>query len=359
MRRASVFAIVLSGSILFGTPGWGAEAGKLQGPSALRLSAGRLSETMILSQAIEKPENLDVGRPASALQTKPDAPPSSQPIGKPPLQSGVIEIQNPNASAPSFAESICLGMARASLENDVPVDFFTRLIWQESHFDPKARSYAGAQGIAQFMSATARSRGLADPFDPLIAIKESARFLKELRSQFGNLGLAAAAYNAGPGRVRAWLDGRGPLPGQTQAYVRIITGRPADTWVGVSDKPEDRMGSTISCDAIAKLLAPRGRQTPAQNSAFRPQPRAASSPWALQLIGGRSETKALADYRNLQRKYPAILGNRQPLVVKSRMVPGGAATWYLVRVGEPTRERAMQLCARLEAAGGKCIVQKN
>ena len=172
----------------------------------------------------------------------------------------LTELKASNAPAPSFAEAICLSLARASLANGLPIDFFTRLIWQESHFNPRAQSYAGAQGIAQFMPATARARGLADSFEPFTAIEQSARFLSELRAQFGNLGLAAAAYNSGPGRVRAWLDGRGQLPLQTRAYVQIITGRPAKTWVGVSDKPEDRMGTTISCDAIAKLLAPRRRQ---------------------------------------------------------------------------------------------------
>ena len=172
----------------------------------------------------------------------------------------LTELKDSNAPARSFAEAICLSLARASLANGLPIDFFTRLIWQESHFNPRAQSYAGAQGIAQFMPATARAQGLADPFEPFTAIEQSARFLRELRAQFGNLGLAAAAYNSGPGRVRAWLDGRGQLPLQTQAYVQIITGRPAKTWVGVGDKPEDRMGTTISCDAIAKLLAPRRRQ---------------------------------------------------------------------------------------------------
>ena len=59
----------------------------------------------------------------------------------------------------------------------------------------------------------------------LQALPKSAEFLGELRDQFGNLGLAAAAYNAGPRRVQEWLAGRGPLPGETRAYVRIITDR--------------------------------------------------------------------------------------------------------------------------------------
>src|SRR5439155_112726 len=97
---------------------------------------------------------------------------------------------------------ICDVLAAAAVENDLPVDFFARLIWQESRFDPTAVSRAGAQGVAQFMPATASARGLADPFDPIEAIAHSAKLLRDLRREFGNLGLAAAAYNAGPGRVR-------------------------------------------------------------------------------------------------------------------------------------------------------------
>jgi soluble lytic murein transglycosylase-like protein len=56
-------------------------------------------------------------------------------------------------------------------------DFFARLIWRESRFDPSAVSRAGAQGVAQFMPATANWRGLSNPFDPLEAIAESAKLL--------------------------------------------------------------------------------------------------------------------------------------------------------------------------------------
>jgi hypothetical protein len=50
-------------------------------------------------------------------------------------------------------------------------------------------------------------RGLLDPFDPVQASPKAAQLLRELKEQFGNLGLAAAAYNAGPARVRDWLAG--------------------------------------------------------------------------------------------------------------------------------------------------------
>src|ERR1700724_148698 len=136
------------------------------------------------------------------------------------------EARHADPSAPAGdADRVCEALAAAAAANELPADFFTRLIWIESRFDPKAVSRAGAQGLAQFMPGTARSRGLEDPFDPVEAIGKSAELLRDLRREFGNLGFAAAAYNAGPGRVRDWLAGRRGLPGETRAYVRLVTGR--------------------------------------------------------------------------------------------------------------------------------------
>jgi soluble lytic murein transglycosylase-like protein len=112
----------------------------------------------------------------------------------------------------------------------LPADFFLRLLKQESGLDHRAVSRAGAQGVAQFMPATAAERGLVDPFDPFEAIPKAAEFLREQRAAFGSLGLAAAAYNAGPQRIRNWLAGRSPLPQETRAYVVKITGRSAEDW---------------------------------------------------------------------------------------------------------------------------------
>jgi soluble lytic murein transglycosylase-like protein len=101
----------------------------------------------------------------------------------------------------------------AAAANGLPFEFLARVIWQESRFRPDAvapitRTGQRAQGIAQFMPVTAAERFLHDPFDPVQALPKSAQFLRELRAQFGNLGLAAAAYNAGPQRVRDWLAGK-------------------------------------------------------------------------------------------------------------------------------------------------------
>ncbi len=122
-------------------------------------------------------------------------------------------------------------VAEAAAANGLPPDFLMRLVAQESGFNPSSVSKAGALGIAQFMPGTALLVGLRDPFDPVEAIPAAAKHLRDLRSRFENLGLAAAAYNAGAGRVTAWLAGRGNLPMETVNYVRAVTGRNASEWV--------------------------------------------------------------------------------------------------------------------------------
>ena len=167
----------------------------------------------------------------------------------------------PPDSAATSAEQICVTLETSATANLLPIDFFTRLIWQESGFNPRSVSRAGAQGIAQFMPATARSMGLPDPFDPIQAIGKAAELLRELRARFGNLGLAAAAYNAGPKRVVDWLAKRVPLPRETQAYVRVITGRAAEEWTGAEASAAD---ATAAAPAPCLQLAARGEQLAAR-----------------------------------------------------------------------------------------------
>jgi hypothetical protein len=64
----------------------------------------------------------------------------------------------------------------------------------------------------------------SDPFDPIEALRHSAAYLRELQNRFGNLGLAAAAYNVGPTRVSAWLTSHRPLPSETRNYLALVTG---------------------------------------------------------------------------------------------------------------------------------------
>jgi soluble lytic murein transglycosylase-like protein len=125
---------------------------------------------------------------------------------------------------------LCSTVASVAEANNLPVPFFANLIQQESGFKPNAVSPAGALGIAQFMPAVAAEHGLNDPFDPVPALHASGKFLSRLKAQFGNLGLAAAAYNAGARRVQDWMAKRGKLPAETRTYVRNITGHSAEHW---------------------------------------------------------------------------------------------------------------------------------
>ena len=134
----------------------------------------------------------------------------------------------------SLVDSVCRIIDSSALAQDLPVAFLTRLIWRESNFQPDAVSPVGARGIAQFMPSTAAERGLANPNDPEAAIPKAAELLANLKQRFGNLGLAAAAYNAGAARVASWLAGVGQLPLETRDYVMIVTGHPVEDWSGIS-----------------------------------------------------------------------------------------------------------------------------
>ncbi len=156
-------------------------------------------------------------------------------------------------------QEMCDAVVQAAHKNDLPIPYFIRLLFQESGFKPDVVSHAGAQGVAQFMPETAASVGLHNPFDPLEAIPASARLLRSLFQQFGNLGLAAAAYNAGPKRIMAWLAKKGKLPQETQGYVKSITGRPAENWkVAEAGTPEMKLPRHAPCQDAAGLLAWNG-----------------------------------------------------------------------------------------------------
>jgi soluble lytic murein transglycosylase-like protein len=97
------------------------------------------------------------------------------------------------------------------------------LVRQESGFDPRAHSPAGAMGLTQLMPATAASLGVTDPYDPVQSLDGGARYLRQMLDRFGNdPAKALAAYNAGPGAVERF--GGVPPYAETQSYVRNILG---------------------------------------------------------------------------------------------------------------------------------------
>ena len=115
-----------------------------------------------------------------------------------------------------------LDVARAAArQHGIPEDLFLRLVQQESGWDPEAVSRAGAVGLAQLMPDTAARLG-ADPRDPAQNLQAGARYLAMQYRAFGRWDHALAAYNAGPGAVRA--HGGVPPYAETRAYLRVILG---------------------------------------------------------------------------------------------------------------------------------------
>ena len=113
-------------------------------------------------------------------------------------------------------------LARAAQRFNVSATLLAAQLYAESNFNPFAVSPAGAQGIAQFMPATARAFGLRNPFDAAQAIAAQARLMRDLLRRFVAVPLALAAYNAGSGTVAAC--GCVPSNGETPGYVARILG---------------------------------------------------------------------------------------------------------------------------------------
>src|ERR1700733_3556658 len=274
----------------------------------------------------------------------PAAPPAPQ------SQSAPVDIP---AAHPPSADDICRAVEQDAAESELPVEFFARLIGRENRFNAQAVSKKGAQGIAQFMPATADWRGLADPFDPIEALKNSAGYLRDLKTQFGNLGLAAAGYNAGPARIAAWLAGRRSLPEETRNYVAIITGWAAGDWGPASppQTPETTIPQGVPCTRLANLiLAPKDEAQ--RIASYVPK-------WGMQLTANWSESKAWAIYRSIQKQYAALIGDREPIVVRSRGIGLGSALRYNIRIADDDRRYLEKFCNTLIAAGGACVVLRN
>jgi len=260
-------------------------------------------------------------------------------------------------------EAICLMIESAARASNLPLEFFARVIWQESRFQsdavgPVTRSGQRAQGIAQFMPGTASERRLLDPFDPVQALPKSAEFLDELRNQFGNLGLAAAAYNAGPRRIQEWLDGTGGMPQETRNYVVAITGSSVDDWAaaGRNGKMPPSSPSTSCHDLMALLTrAPNPFVTQLEEHVKL----AAAKVWGVQLAAGFDRNKALAMYARAIKGLQSVIGDRDPSLLGSVMRSRGTRTFYQVRIGADTRGEADGLCNRIRRVGGACFVLRN
>lgn len=294
---------------------------------------------------------------ASVTETKQDVQTSNQPIPH-------NEAQNdPTAPAQNgLHDSICLMIESAAQASDIPAEYFARIIWQESRFNPNAvgpitRSGQQAQGIAQFMPATANERGLLDAFDPVQALPKSAEYLASLQKQFGNLGLAAAAYNAGPGRVQRWLSGTTYLPGETRHYVLAVTGLSIDDWVARGGHNDNDSSRRYNCKELISLV----RNEPSEFVTRLEQRVATGSamPWGVQLAAGFSRERALASYAKTLQAMRSLSVENDPIMLSAVLRSRGTRRFYQARIGTETRAKADSLCNQVRQLNYPCFVLKN
>jgi hypothetical protein len=249
-------------------------------------------------------------------------------------------------------DRICSLIAAQADTNALPRDFLARLIWKESRFDANAVSPAGAEGIAQFMPGTARLRGLKDSFDVGEAIPASAAYLADLKRSFGNLGLAAAAYNAGENRVSRWLASGGFLPMETENYVLDILGEPVDNFTDAAHH------ATIRPLEAGKTFARACRDLPIVMATTVPMSSVNVKPWGIQVAGNFRRAAAIRHWQRVRDRFQALLAGYDPVVSRVR-TPIGRRGIYAVRIGADDRKTADRICTELHKVGGSCIVLRN
>jgi cell division septation protein DedD len=192
--------------------------------------------------------------------------------------------------------------------------------------------------------------------------------LADLQKEFGNFGLAAAAYNAGEERVRDWISGNRSLPEETRDYVRFITGRPADEWkLAQTELPKSLQnvsGVQDSCRRLAPLIVRAIYKPERLVASDAPQHKAVTpnvprQPWAVHITTAFSKAKALSEFEHAKSRFKSALSGRDPLVKPEHNLSRGRVTMYMVQIGAKTRADADALCAKLRSSGGACMVQKN
>lgn len=256
----------------------------------------------------------------------------------------------------TYSEDICAALAHYADAAELDRGFFARLIWQESRFDANAVSPMNAQGVAQFIPSTAALRGLKDPFNPAEALAASATYLAELAERFGNLGLAAAAYNAGEGRAAALLAGKPFAPAETRAYVETVTGHEIEAWLAdPAPEPDFVLAEDRPFEAACLAMA-----TTRQFRRFKP---ALSSPppkaWGVQIAIHGNQQVARRLFRQVEKAHRPVIGGETLYLTRERGGPRGLRRRFIAQVGRDSRADALALCARIRARGGVCKVLKN
>jgi len=255
----------------------------------------------------------------------------------------------------SYVADVCKLIERNASEQGLDPAFLARLLWKESRFEPSAISPAGALGIAQFMPGTAELYWLDDPFNPAQAIRKAAWYLAQLSQRFGNIGMAAVAYNGGENRAARFLAQQTTLPFETVDYVEAITGFSAHRW---RDNPP-------GVDDLKLALAPDlpFRQSCEQMAGnrslreFTTQPPV--MPWGVIVASHPSQAGAAQQVARLNRTLRPILEDGARVGYVRKRLSGMPRSVYTAQVGYRSRAEAATFCARFQRLGGRCIVLKN
>jgi len=202
------------------------------------------------------------------------------------------------------------------------------------------------------MPGTAAIRGLKNSFDIEQAISASAKYLGEMKTGYGNLGLAAAAYNAGENRVSRWLSSGGFLPLETESYVLDIMGEPVDNFADAA-----HAGTIQPLDPKMKF-GEACRKLPILESAVIAMATVNLKPWGIQVAGNFRRTAAIRQWQRIKGHYPKLLADYEAVVSRVRS-PLGRRGIYAVRIGVDDRANANIICRRLRGAGGACVVVRN
>ncbi|MGZ3215489.1 lytic transglycosylase domain-containing protein [Paracoccus sp. T5] len=255
----------------------------------------------------------------------------------------------------SYAADVCKLIERNASEQGLDPAFLARLLWKESRFEPSAVSPAGALGIAQFMPGTADLYWLDDPFNPAQAIGKAAWYLSQLSQRFGNIGLAAVAYNGGENRAARFVAQQTTLPYETVDYVESITGFSAHRWRDNPPAPSDLRLALVpdmpfrkSCEKMAgdRKLREFNTQPPVM-------------PWGVIVASHPSQAGAAQQVARLNRTLRPILDGGARVGYVRKRLNGMPRAVYTAQVGYQSRNEAATFCARFQRLGGRCIVLRN